>query len=210
MGARLDLTGNKYNYLTVVGPAPSKTLACGQRVGMWRCVCDCGKTAVVSTSKLKSGNNKSCGCMLSAQLRKKKSSDLIGMRFGTLTIVERVENPNGRGAKWLCICDCGGARFATTSQLNQGSVTSCGCRSYTYRRGQFAEINGYEPPHDKKWIFLDGNSKNLQADNIVFVEPAIYAKLYHRNWLYSDEPDLQKAAVMACELEAHIVAAQRQ
>lgn len=56
--ARDDLTGRKYNLLTVTGfdHIAKDGHAC------WRCKCDCGKEVVVSGNSLKSGNTKSCGC----------------------------------------------------------------------------------------------------------------------------------------------------
>ena len=53
--------------------------------------------------------------------------DLIGPRFGRLTITERCGTDSGGNAKWLCICDCGGDTIATTSHLRGGHTQSCGC-----------------------------------------------------------------------------------
>lgn len=55
----VDLTGNKFNHLTVIGYAG--------RVGKhqyWICRCDCGNTSRTNTSKLRAGRSKSCGCMV--------------------------------------------------------------------------------------------------------------------------------------------------
>lgn len=53
--------------------------------------------------------------------------DLIGLRFGRLTVMERAEN-NSRGQRqWLCRCDCGGTRVVTTNYLRNGRTTDCGC-----------------------------------------------------------------------------------
>ena len=52
-----DLTGEKFNYLTVieyVGQRNKRT--------MWRCRCDCGNEVIVDTNSLKSGNTTACGC----------------------------------------------------------------------------------------------------------------------------------------------------
>ena len=54
---KLDLTGQRYGYLTVLGPAEN----IGTRTA-WRCQCDCGKEAVVRTNRLRSGHTSSCGC----------------------------------------------------------------------------------------------------------------------------------------------------
>lgn len=54
---KLDLSGQKYGYLTVIGPAEN----IGERTA-WRCRCDCGREAVVRTNYLRSGHTTSCGC----------------------------------------------------------------------------------------------------------------------------------------------------
>lgn len=53
-----DLAGQKFGFLTVLGPAPVS----GDRK-KWSCVCVCKKETYVPTSKLKDGSTKSCGCM---------------------------------------------------------------------------------------------------------------------------------------------------
>lgn len=55
--AKLDLSGNRYGSLTVIGPAEN----IGDRTA-WRCRCDCGRESVVKTAHLRSGHTTSCGC----------------------------------------------------------------------------------------------------------------------------------------------------
>lgn len=53
--------------------------------------------------------------------------DLTGVRYGRLTVVEKI-GPNDRGLmKWRCACDCGGSAVAVSGNLNSGNTTSCGC-----------------------------------------------------------------------------------
>lgn len=54
---KLDLTGQRYGKLTVLSPAEN----IGTRTA-WLCRCDCGKETVVSTVRLRSGRQASCGC----------------------------------------------------------------------------------------------------------------------------------------------------
>lgn len=58
-----------------------------------------------------------------------KASELIGKRFGSLTVVSRYENTTGGKCRWVCVCDCGTlkAKPVTTSDLLSGKVRSCGC-----------------------------------------------------------------------------------
>lgn len=63
MGSLIDLTGNRYGRLVVVGRSESKKRANNRTRTMWRCVCDCGNYIIVESSHLKSGHSKSCGCI---------------------------------------------------------------------------------------------------------------------------------------------------
>lgn len=49
---------------------------------MWKCICNCGNEAVVSTRCLKSGGTKSCGC-LNKEVRSKTAKDRFGLVDGT-------------------------------------------------------------------------------------------------------------------------------
>lgn len=40
---------------------------------LWKCICDCGNTAIVDTSSLIRGNTKSCGCLVREKALKNKS-----------------------------------------------------------------------------------------------------------------------------------------
>ena len=53
----MNLIGQRYGHLTVLGPAENV----GGRTA-WRCLCDCGKETVVKTYHLRCGHTKTCGC----------------------------------------------------------------------------------------------------------------------------------------------------
>ena len=55
-----------------------------------------------------------------------KTIDLIGQRFGRLTVVSRAENKCGR-TNWHCKCDCGNERDILAINLTRGFTKSCGC-----------------------------------------------------------------------------------
>lgn len=59
----VDLTGKKFNRLSVVKRAQNIVYNNGRQRVAWECVCDCGKTHVVEASLLVSGMVKSCGCL---------------------------------------------------------------------------------------------------------------------------------------------------
>lgn len=59
MGQRIDLTGQKFGRLTVIGYAGK---SCTNRA-LWKCICDCGNETVAKSDALKSGDKQSCGCL---------------------------------------------------------------------------------------------------------------------------------------------------
>ena len=58
MSRLIDLTGQKYGYLTVIKRAENNKFGNTQ----WLCKCDCGNEKVITGSCLVKGNTKSCGC----------------------------------------------------------------------------------------------------------------------------------------------------
>lgn len=54
-----------------------------------------------------------------------KNSELIGMRFGRLVVIENVTDV-GR-SRFLCRCSCGNEKIVRMDHLKQGLVLSCGC-----------------------------------------------------------------------------------
>src|ERR1700749_1840516 len=56
--------------------------------------------------------------------------NLIGQKFGRLTVIERAEDvfqPSGRKIiRWLCQCSCGNTKIVNRSALT-GGTQSCGC-----------------------------------------------------------------------------------
>ena len=59
MGKLIDLTGQRFGRLTAKSPEGRSS----DGKILWACVCECGATATVRSSLLRSGHTKSCGCM---------------------------------------------------------------------------------------------------------------------------------------------------
>lgn len=56
-----------------------------------------------------------------------KLSDLTGLKFGRLIVIQRSGVKNGHVA-WLCGCDCGQTIITTGNLLKSGKTKSCGCK----------------------------------------------------------------------------------
>lgn len=126
MGSRKDLTGQRFGKLIVLSPT-DKRMDSGSVV--WKCKCDCGKFAEVSSRQMIWGKVRSCGWLSSPPCK-----DYIGMRFGRLTVLEyagtarqlgKIGTPNF----WKCRCDCGNKAVVSQTELQSGGTKSCGCLS---------------------------------------------------------------------------------
>jgi hypothetical protein len=107
----IDLTGQRFGRLivqSIAGRTKDHKVA-------WKCVCDCGNTIVVSSSHLKSGNTKSCGCLQVARTvetstthgLKRKNTRLYGIWE---KMKQRCHNPSssnypGWGGRGIRVCD---------------------------------------------------------------------------------------------------------
>ncbi len=55
------------------------------------------------------------------------SAELVGDKFGRLTVMEKI-GANARGSMlWKCRCDCGNEVITETRCLRSGNTKSCGC-----------------------------------------------------------------------------------
>lgn len=61
-----------------------------------------------------------------------KALNLIGERFGKLTVINRGKNSKHGKTQWLCKCECGNSVVAVGSDLKLKKYTSCGCSKRTH------------------------------------------------------------------------------
>lgn len=119
----IDLTGQKYGKLTVVERI-------GSRKGSvtWRCTCECGGEAIVTSNCLRTGKTKTCGCS--------KRFVKIGETYGRLTVLERLsERTNSKRILYLCKCSCGNTVKRTVANILGTKVPSCGCVQHEVKIG---------------------------------------------------------------------------
>ncbi len=85
---------------------------------LWSCICDCGNETQATTGSL-NGGLMSCGCA--------RVKDLVGSKFGKLTVVRDSGERAGGNVIWNCICECGNETNVNSSNLSSNGVKSCGC-----------------------------------------------------------------------------------
>jgi hypothetical protein len=118
MGRVVDLTGQTFGRLIV----QCRDLSTTKSGTHWICLCSCGVEKSINGSSLKDGSTSSCGCFR----REKDVVDLLGKKFGRLTVIER-NGSKGHKALWLTVCDCGTQITIPGDSLTSGNTRSCGC-----------------------------------------------------------------------------------
>lgn len=122
-----NLIGITYNFLTVInGPIRKNNKI------YWECQCKCGNKTIVRSDGLKSGRTKSCGCykknILITNNISRQTLDLTNQRFGKLVALDpTVDRTKDGRVIWHCICDCGNDYYASSHDLKENKVQSCGC-----------------------------------------------------------------------------------
>ena len=116
--------GNRYERVLVIKRVENNHRGDAQ----WLCLCDCGKEFVTKGVSLRSGHTKSCGCLQkekAQQIGYNNTIDLIGQKFGKLTVIERIIGGNNSRGKWVCQCECGGIAITTSDKLISIHSQSC-------------------------------------------------------------------------------------
>lgn len=138
MGKKQNLIGLTFGRLTVIGEIRDE-----KNILKMRCLCECGKETSVTTSKLKSGHTKSCGCLhkerVLENLSKKPDNtvDRTGVRYGKLVAIRNTKKKDGSNFIWECQCDCGNIVEVSGRSLGCGLTRSCGCL-----QKETAKLNG--------------------------------------------------------------------
>ena len=76
--------------------------------------------------------------------------NLIGKRFGELTVIEFSHIGYNHVSYWLCQCDCGFQTVTTTSKLKSGHTKTCGHANIT----NIKRKPGYYPARDNPRLYI--------------------------------------------------------
>lgn len=109
----------------------------------WWCLCDCGMRKSIPSKSLREGKTHSCGCLNKEQvtaLGKSNMKDLSGLRFGRLLVISPTEKRKQNCVIWCCRCDCGNFYEVSSSLLQSGHVSSCGCLGRSKGESRIEEL----------------------------------------------------------------------
>lgn len=129
-----DLTKKKFGKLTVIERVENKVTKSGSSFVQWRCECECGKEAFVTTNALTSGNTKSCGCLQYGD--RGKPVDYTGKIIGKIKVLRKdTANSDSRSHRWICKClVCGMENSILQNNLRGGHYNKgCGwCKVFSF------------------------------------------------------------------------------
>lgn len=118
---RLKYIGQQFGRLTAI-----QFVSAEKNDAVYKFECICGNVIETTLHSVKDGNTKSCGCLKRDHFNMYKT-DIIGHKFGKLT-VQSYAGVNVYGTSdFICLCDCGETVVVSRNSLITGHTKSCGC-----------------------------------------------------------------------------------
>ena len=113
------MIGQTFGQLTVLSFAPKRE-ELASRCLRYTCQCSCGNIIEVNGNSLRTGHTTSCGC----SRRGTSIKDLIGQKFGYLTVQDFAYTNKEHRAVWNCRCECGNIIQVSSHELLSNAVIS--------------------------------------------------------------------------------------
>jgi len=163
----IDLTGQRFGRLTVIERAPNSMHGHAR----WACRCDCSKTTVFTTSSLRPGKVKSCGCAKVERMKllRRKHGDYLSSEYPIwLQMRARCRNRRDRryknyGARGIGVCE----RWDSFGLF----MADMGPRPSPKHSIERKDVNGDYCPENCVWIELRLQSRNKR--NTIFTQELV-------------------------------------
>lgn len=142
------------------------------------CQCDCqGAISSHRSDGVLNGKIKTCGKCLTEKEKenfRRQRTNIQGQKFGHLTVLYPVDNPNKTGSKWMCECDCENHTLIEvfTTNLIKLHTTSCGCAARSIGEENIEKfLIQNKIPYAREYTFPDLKDKGLlRFDFAIFDE----------------------------------------
>lgn len=120
-----DLTGQQLGKSMVLSRAESKIDKSGKARTVWNCKCECGNEFEALADSLKRNPNLVCPECTNKNRSKNNRINVVGNKYGRLTILDIILNTHPTKVK--CQCDCGNEHICLQADVVNGHTQSCGC-----------------------------------------------------------------------------------
>ena len=145
-----DLTGQKFNMLTVIRRTEDHIAASGKPSARWLCKCDCGNETIVSGTKLKKGTTKSCGCyQFNSKLQERIGQETIAKNTFLKMKIIRYKNVNDVDVQFE---DGIVVEHTTYAAFSQGYLLHPGIKSKSFHG--FTILNKAFDMTDKAYYYI--------------------------------------------------------
>lgn len=160
MGRLIDITGLKFNRLTVLKKIKGSNL--------WECVCDCGNKTKTMNFPLRTGKTKSCGCLLKERgvQRMTKHGFSRTPEYGIWQNAKwRCTNPKRRDFK-----NYGGRGIKMCNEwLNsfESFIYHVGFRKNKNYSLDRIDVNGNYEPGNVRWVLIKEQLNNKRNNRLI-------------------------------------------
>lgn len=89
-----------------------------------------------------------------------KRLDILGEKYGRLTVLEYSHQDKHGKSQWKCLCDCGNVIVTSGAAMRKGNTNSCGCYSreltakINYKHGGCGKGVEYYHPNYQTWMAM--------------------------------------------------------
>lgn len=169
-----DLTGQRFNKLLVIGRAENSK----NGTSRWICKCDCGKTTIVTCTKLTRGNTKSCGCW-----RKRRNGESRTRLYNIWNNMhKRCENPNHGhytryGGRGICICE----DWRHYENFKEWALSSGYKDNLSIDR---INVNGNYEPNNCRWVTQKEQMNNIATNKMIIYDGKSYTASQFADFLH--------------------------